>query len=155
MLPYIQFITNIVISRGTTELKVLGSKICRLCLDLPCPRENPVVRNMLAFSLGRCQNLERAIQEQRQLSIEDKRVSQALPCACSSSYTIFFNPEHGYPQKLLHSVAKETSTPHLGNAQFICSDEDAAPSLYSKYQVESSRWDTPQTSYQSWDFFLT
>lgn len=76
-------------------------------------------------------------------------------CLFKLLHLSFFNPEHGYPQKLLHSIAKETSTPNLGNAQFICSNEDVDSSLHSKYQVESSRWDTPQPNYQNWDFFLT
>lgn len=73
--------------------------------DYPCifpvPERTLPVRNVVAFSLGRCQSLDRAIQEQRQLSMEDKCVSQALPCTCSSSYIVFFfNPEHGYPPEI-------------------------------------------------------
>lgn len=49
--------------KGHSELKICGSKICRLYLDIPCLREKPAVRNMLACSLGRCQSLGRAIQE--------------------------------------------------------------------------------------------
>jgi len=50
----------------------------------------------------------------------------------------FFRPEHGYPQKFLHSIAEGTSSPQLGNVQFIHSDEDAASSLHSEYQAERS-----------------
>lgn len=51
-------------------------------------------------------------------------------------YCFFFNLKHSYPQKSLHSIVKETSTPHVRNPQFLCSDEVEALSLHSEYQVE-------------------
>lgn len=64
-------------------------------------------------------------------------ISQVLPCACSSSFIVFFfNPKHSRPQKSLHSIVKDSSTPHVRNTQFICCDEDEVLSLHSKYQVE-------------------